>query len=345
MTKSILVDGREFVLGRRTGIGPFLEGLLLAITAKHTDWSCTVVLNEIDALPESLQGKVEVLQSPKYLEWFFPKLAEGSDLFLSPYPKLPVRNMPCPCVHTIHDVFYLTHPAYQGNRLRRTAALWRLKHAVSKADLTWFDSLTSKHETQGLTGEINHTSHIRFPSIEASFKPDRRIKKKDFFLFVGNGLPHKNVQTLLGAINQTDLVLKCVGIQPEIAEKLAHVFAVNAAQVEFLQGVDDKALLKLYRQTKALLQPSTAEGFGYPPLEAMACATPAIVSDIPVLRETTNNLSTYVAPHDAKAWQQAMLSFDADAESISQGLVWAEQHQGEAGWAAHILDIEQLVQN
>ncbi len=343
MSTSILIDGREFVLGRRTGIGRFLEGLLRALVETHPDWRLMVVVNEPQALPETLRGKAEVQKAPPYLEWHFPKLAEGYDLFLSPYPKLPVRKLPCLSIHTIHDVFYLTHPAYQGNILKRWAGLWRVKHALAKSDLTWFDSQASLEETQGLTNQFQ-PYQIRFPAIEPSFKPDRRIKRKDFFLFVGNGLPHKNVRVLLQAIEGTDVQLQCVGIRQSVADELCAIFPWAKQQVAFLQDVDDVALLKLYRQCAALLQPSTAEGYGYPPLEAFACATPAIVSDIPVLRETTGGFATFCAPHDWRTWQYILRNFQRDEQQVSQALDWAKQHQGKQGWAAHIQDIEALVQ-
>ena len=343
MSKQILIDGREFVLGRRTGIGRFLEGLLQAVVEAHPSWRMVVVMDEVSALPESLHGKVESLQAPSYLEWHWPKLAQGFDLFFSPYPKLPVRGMPCPMLHTVHDVFYLTHPAYQENRLRRFSALWRLKHAVSKADFTWFVSKASQEETEMLTGAITHDTAVRYSSIEPSFKPDRRIKKQDFFLFVGNGLPHKNVQTLLAAIKGTSVKLECVGIREDIAEKLRTLFQVDAEQVEFLQAVDDKGLIRLYRQSKALLLPSTAEGYGYPPLEAMACGTPAIVSDILVLRESTGGFATFCPAQDAQAWRDALVSFEPSPQMIEQGLAWAQSHQGLRGWAEHIQDMTKLV--
>jgi len=343
MTKRILIDGREFAVGRRTGIGRFLEGLLLAITHNHPEWLCEVVLNEPKALPESLQGKVSLRDVPNNIEWHWPSMTRGFDLFLSPYPKLPILKLCCLSIHTIHDVFYLTHPAYQGNTIRRFAGLWRLKRALKKGSLTWFDSQASQLETEKLAKEIGHQTMIRFPAIELSFKPDRRIKRKDFYLFVGNGLPHKNVQTVLAAIKGTSVVLKCVGIHTDIAAQLQSKFQLDVKQVEFLQGVDDLALLKLYRQCKALVQPSTAEGYGYPPLEAMACGTPAIVSDIPVLRETTGGFATFCSALDVAAWRGTFISFTVDEQQQHEALEWAKQHQGEQGWAAHIMDIEKLL--
>jgi len=343
MGKRIIIDGREFVVGRRTGIGRFLEGLLLAITSQHPDWFCEVVLNEPKALPESLLGKVKVLQAPQYIEWHWPNLAYGFDLFLSPYPKLPMRKLACPSIHTIHDVFYLTHPAYQGNTLRRLAGLWRLKKAVYTASLTWFVSEESRREAVKIVGTIRHAKAVRHQEIESSFKPDRRINRKDFYLFVGNGLPHKNVQTVLAALKDTSVMLKCVGIHTNIAAQLQSKFQLDVKQVDFLQGVDDVELLKLYRQCKALIQPSTAEGYGYPPLEAMACGTPTIVSDIPVLRETTGGFATFCPALDVAAWRDTLMMFTMNEQQRDDALLWAKQHQGEQGWAAHIMDIERLL--
>jgi len=344
--RHILIDGREFVADRRTGIGRFLEGLLLAIHVKHPSWCLVVAMFDVSALPKALFGKVETRALGKFPELYWSSLSQGFDLFLSPYPKLPWRKLSCPSIHTVHDVFYLTHPAYQGNALRRAAALWRLRQALHVSDLTWFDSRATQDECERLCVFNADTSKVRYPSVEQQFQPDDSVAVEPFFLFVGNGLPHKNVDVLLQAIQGTNFTLKCVGIHRDMAEKLLKRHHVNSAQVIFLQGVDDRKLLQLYQQATCLLQPSTAEGYGYPPLEAMCCGTPAIVSYIPVLRETTGASATYCPPHDAGAWQAAMKKmFDVQLRQTraNEGMLWAQAHQGAAGWAEHIADIEQLV--
>ncbi len=347
MQRNILVDGREFVVGRRTGIGRFLEGLLLAVISEHPEWHCSVVMQDTQALPASLRGQVAVIQAPALLEWFWPSLAQGFDLFLSPYPKLPLRQLPCPCIHTVHDVFYLTHPAYQGTPLRRKAAFWRLQKALAAARLTWFDSQASEDETIQLFGQMQHETTIRYPAIEQDFMPDEHTKKSDFFLFVGNGRPHKNLNVLLAAIEGTHMSLTCVGIAKHITDTLLASYALKPGQVTFLQDVDDVALLQLYRQAIALLQPSTAEGYGYPPLEAFACQTAAIVSDIPVLRETTHGQAIYCLPHDLLAWREAMLSLISDEplrlDKAKQGMASAVLHQGVFGWQKHLQDMQRLM--
>ncbi|MDX8390179.1 MAG: glycosyltransferase family 1 protein [Mariprofundaceae bacterium] len=346
--KHVLVDAREFVAGRRTGIGRFLEGLLLAIVDRHPEWQLTLALDKHSVLPLSLEGKVSLLYLPHFPELFWPSLSRGCHLFLSPYPKLPLRRLSCPTVHTIHDVFYLTHPAYCQHHLRKMAARWRLQSALKKASLTWFDSVVSRDACEELAHFNQEQAEVRYPAIEASFLPYKveQQPQEPFFLYVGNGMPHKNVTLLLQAIATTQLQLKCVGIADHVGEALLKDCPTVSDQVTFLQAIDDEALLQLYRHATALLLPSTIEGYGYPPLEAMACATPAIVSDIEVLRETTGSVATYCPLHDVAAWRSTMVGMQTEqvrSAQVERGLSWVRCRQGKVGWQQHLDDLDHII--
>ena len=345
---NVLVDGREFVAGRRTGIGRFLEGLLLAIHEKHPDWRLTVAMDKQCVLPSSLEGKVIELYLPCLPELFWPTLAKGHDLFLSPYPKLPLLKLPCPEVHTVHDVFYLTHPACRKNRLRTMIASWLLRRSISRAALTWFVSRASQQACEMLAGTAQHPA-VRYSPVEPGFTPPdemNMIQEPAFFLCVGNGMPHKNVEVLLQALRGTDLLLKCVGIGEDARTRIIASCPGVAGQVEFLTGVDDVRLVELYRRATALLLPSLEEGYGFPPLEAMASGTPAIVSDIPVLHESTGDMAIYCSPHDPSTWQDAMLSMLDMSVRQRHGqnvLQWVQCRQGLEGWHGHIEDLEAVI--
>jgi glycosyltransferase involved in cell wall biosynthesis len=340
----LLVDGREFVPGRRTGIGRFLEGLLLAICHRYPEWPITVGMQEPEALPLTLQGRVTVRLLPRLPELAWPRWSREHDLFISPYPKLPLLHLACPAVHTVHDVLYLTHSAYRASGIKSHFDLWVLKRALKRAALSWFDSAASRDECERLTG-MGQEGVVRHLPVSELFVPAGDEGYDDYFLFVGNGLPHKNLDIALQALQQVEGRLVCVGVRGEAADALMQRYPALHERVEFAGQVDDAGLLHLYRRATALLQPSTAEGYGYPPLEAMACGTPAICSDIAVLVETSGGCGLYCDPHDVTAWQHAMTRMREPALRARlrrEGLAWIAARQGDAGWQGQLNDLVRL---
>lgn len=349
--KHVLIDGREFVTNRRTGIGRFLEGLLLAVTELHPEWCVRVLLGPECRLPDSLKERVEEVAVEHSGDISFgrecSRLSAAADLFLSPYPKLPLTRLHCPMIHTVHDVLYLTHEVYRGSWLKCWLAKLRLRMALNRTDLTWFDSHQTKRECEELFGNTHHAK-IRYPAIESAFveDDDGQSSKRDYFLYVGNGLPHKNLDVVLYALEGMEGKLKCVGVKPEFADALLAKYPGAVGKVEFLQAIDDTALVGLYRSALALLLPSTAEGYGYPPLEAFACGTPAVVADISVLRETTGGFAMYCPADDVGSWQRAMCQIqkgiheDTHAEPLA---TWIAERQGVTGWQPHIRDMAEVM--
>ncbi|MDX8394787.1 MAG: hypothetical protein R8K22_00060 [Mariprofundaceae bacterium] len=103
MMYAILVDGRDFVAGQSTDVGDCLEALLLAILKRHPDWRLTVGMYKQCILPVSLDGKVTELYVPHFTWLFWPALAKGKNLFLSPSSKLPWRKLACPSFCLAYD--------------------------------------------------------------------------------------------------------------------------------------------------------------------------------------------------------------------------------------------------
>ena len=348
MMANILIDGREFVAGKRTGIGRFLEGLLLAMVELHPNWKLSVALDDEGALPHLLSGKVECISLPKWPELSWPKIAAGFDLFFSPYPKLPLRNLPCPAINTVHDVFYLTHATYQQQHLRTMLGKWVLRRSVARANLTWFVSSASQQACEALIGPVT-PAKVRYSPVEACFSPSLEqevVADSAYFLCVGNGLPHKNLEVIFKAVQGTEVHVKCVGVAVGAKYRLQQQFPELEINIEFVKGVSDDKLVELYQHATALLLPSLEEGYGFPPLEAMACGTPSIVSDIPVLRESTGGKALYCPPQESEAWMKCMqMMLDADVrQDFSQsGLSWVKSRQGVDGWAKHVSDFEVIL--
>ncbi|RME83946.1 MAG: glycosyltransferase family 1 protein [Zetaproteobacteria bacterium] len=213
------------------------------------------------------------------------------------------------------------------------------------ASASWFDSLASLQECRRLGLRPIH-ARVRPPAVDSRFTPEAQAKPNGRFLFVGNGLPHKNLDVLLDALRMDEsLKLDLVGLRPDRRAHYAPRLAALGNRVRVLEGVNDEALVALYREAQALVFPSTAEGFGFPALEAMACGTPAIVADIPVLRETCGEAALFCPPHDPKAWAEAMVAMRDPATRrrwAERGLAWVKPRRAPEGWQAHLEDLESV---
>jgi glycosyltransferase involved in cell wall biosynthesis len=127
-----------------------------------------------------------------------------------------------------------------------------------------------------------------------------------FLLYVGNIKPHKNLVRLIEAFSELrtgDLEdLKLLIIGDEISKLPALRLAVHRHKlhkhVRFLGYVPDDQLAVLYRLAAVFVFPSLYEGFGLPPLEAMASGTPVVVSNVSSLPEVVGDAAVLVDPHD-----------------------------------------------
>lgn len=135
--------------------------------------------------------------------------------------------------------------------------------------------------------------------------------KKKYLLMVGASLPTKNVPEVLhySFLWKSNYNLKILCNSSSYRKKL-NLLAKNEnilKYVELLDFVEKEKLVELYRDAVALIYPSIIEGFGIPPLEAMACGTPTIVSDIEVFREIYGEAPIYVQLGNKESWEEALL--------------------------------------
>jgi glycosyltransferase involved in cell wall biosynthesis len=357
--KNILIDAREFVPGKLTGIGRVLEGLVDALGKADIIHEINIASSSFDAVPTTLKEKkrIKVIQVPQAFlssEKLLSDLSKnGVDAFVSPYPKLPLFGCQCLSVHIIHDVLDLTHPAYRRG-LKRFLDGFRLKSSLKKANLTWYDSSWSKEETKKFTGLTGENPRVRFPGVDASFTPERGNThdkvleeyklKQGYILVLGNGLPHKNLGVLLKLSGQISRDFVFVGVSPKKQAYWNSQYPEVSAT--WIEHVLEKDLQSVIQGSFCLAQPSTAEGYGYPPLEAMASGVPAVVSNIPVLVETTGGNALKADPHDHREWLQALEALEKKEiyqSQIEKGLKWVQPLQGRRGWEDHISDLEELI--
>jgi glycosyltransferase involved in cell wall biosynthesis len=169
--------------------------------------------------------------------------------------------------------------------------------------------------------------HVVYSGIEEDLRPLpepirnrvlHRYGLTEYVLLVGASFPHKNVERAIqawAAVSETLPGLKFViaGGRAQYLEKLRQTVAGSKTNgVEFLGYVPREDLIALYSGARALVYPSLYEGFGLPPLEAMACGCPAIVSNTSSLPEVCGDAAYYVDPSSPDAIAEAILKVATD---------------------------------
>jgi glycosyltransferase involved in cell wall biosynthesis len=260
----------------------------------------------------------------------FAVAREKVDVFHAPHYVLPTL-MPARSVVTIHDCIHLMFPQYLPYRLAQAYARAVMYSATTRANRILTVSESSKRDIlrfctvspEKITVIYNAIDE-RFriaPTEDAMTKVQERYQLEDpFVLYVGNVKPHKNVERLIEAFalvrQQRSDGLKLMIIGDEISKHQMLRRAVHSHKlhkhVRFLGFVPEVTLSVLYRLAGVFVFPSLYEGFGLPPLEAMACGAPVITSKVSSLPEVVGDAAVLVDPHNSEEIAAAILNVLTD---------------------------------
>jgi glycosyltransferase involved in cell wall biosynthesis len=157
-------------------------------------------------------------------------------------------------------------------------------------------------------------------------------------LHVGNDIPRKRLDRLIrivAAVRETrpDVRLVRVG-SPLTAEHRRLAQHLNMPIVE-LPFVDRDVLRAVYARCAVLLMPSDREGFGLPVIEAFAAGRPAVISDIPALREVSGGMARWVSPDDIAGWVDAV-EHTLQPEDVAVGEYARRAHAASLTWDEHV---------
>lgn len=243
------------------------------------------------------------------------KLSAASKCLWTPHYNMPLFAR-CARLVTVHDIAHLAESTINNRFLPRIYARTMLSAVRERADNIFFVSRFSESEFNRVIGAprgitaitSNAASNLWHSQPTQSLLNAQQRWLRPYLVFVGNVKPHKNIGGLLEAlalINEEDRPdLRIVGRRDgffhsdETVERLAGLLG---DKVTFTGEVSDDALVEIVRNAVALVQPSFYEGFGIPPLEAMAVGTPVLVSDIPALQETCGDAALYFDPRDSQS--------------------------------------------
>lgn len=262
----------------------------------------------------------------------------GVNALYSPHFSLPLYPG-LPTVISIHDLIPLTEPGYAGNL--PTRLYFRLvTRAARQATAINTLSVHARGEIERLLGIPRSRIHVIPPGVEAHFNPiadDHGLRRartrldlpERYLLYVGGGDVRKNIGVLLAAIARLrdvggsgldslpSLVIAAPIPTPGPSEHrpdwraAAQAMGLGGA-VRFVERIAEEDLPAVYRGAEAFLFPSRSEGFGLPPLEAMACGTPVICSDRTSMPEAVGEAGILLPPDDVAAWAEAISRLSGD---------------------------------
>jgi glycosyltransferase involved in cell wall biosynthesis len=224
-------------------------------------------------------------------------------------------------VATVHDVVFRQRPELVEPGLRAYLDRWtEVSCEVAEAVVT--DSEFSRREIASAYGRLADVVPIAVD--ERFFAAPRLIARDPFVLYVGSFEPKKNVRELLTAFarlvsRRLDLrhALVLAGSGPLDVAAIARELGIGE-RVHVAGHVPDDELVKLYSAADGFAYLSEYEGFGLPPLEAMAAGTPALVSDRTSLPEVTGGGALVVDPHDPESVAKALERLLTDRELRSE---------------------------
>jgi glycosyltransferase involved in cell wall biosynthesis len=361
----IAIDARKL---RDYGIGTYVRNLLrhlsrqdrtteYVLLCRGEDCRIATQLGEnFRAIPESAAAYSlrEQVTVPMDLR------REAVDLFHAPHYVLPALT-PCPSVVTIHDCIHLRFPQYLPNRLGYAYARASLWFSTHRSERVLTVSEASKRDILHYFSVPPEKVDVIYNAIDERFgeEPDaeevERVRERyqlndPFVLYAGNIKPHKNLERLIEAFHilrrHDTHPVKLLIIGDEISKyatlrRAVHRYKLHK-HVRFFGFVPDRTLAVLYRLARVFVFPSLYEGFGLPPLEAMASGTPVITSNVSSLPEVVGDAALLIDPYSPDAIADAMqrvLSDDTLSDDLRRrGLVRAR----EFSWDRSVQRVRQI---
>jgi glycosyltransferase involved in cell wall biosynthesis len=352
----IAIDARKL---HDFGIGTYVQNLLRQLARLDADSEYVLFCRKqdrdaLDALGPNFRTSVdsaspysirEQASIPSHL------LRERVDVYHSPHYVLPPL-VPCRSVVTIHDCIHLMFPQYLPNRLAYAYAkmfMWWAAHRsarvltvseASKRDILHYFAIPDEKVIVIHNG-LDERFRVPPPDTEIHRVRERFQLNEQFILYAGNVKPHKNVERLIDAFHILHTNgfehLKLLIIGSDISKYATLRRAIHTHDlhkyVRFLGFVSDETLAALYRLSAVFVFPSLYEGFGFPPLEAMASGTPVVASNLSSLPEVLGDAALLVDPYDANALADAIrrvLLDDALRRDLSaRGLAKVQEYSWE----------------
>ena len=367
----IAIDARRI---RDFGIGTYIRSLVHALAQVDRHNRYTIVSGPADVrtlagLPESFQTAVYARNDHAALDHVaFPVLLHGlhPDLVHIPLNRVPLL-MIRPYVVTIHDLANIFFEEEAGD-LRMQLRRFRFRRGLARAQCVIAVSDSTKRDVETRMGipserirrvynapDPGFFNRATSPGTEQERILERYQIQYPYLLYAGAIRRHKNIPRLVEAFAVVREQLKSHPVYKElrlviIGDTISQYPDVRQAVIKsrvenvvrFLGFVPFDTLRCFYESAAAFVFPSRYEGFGLPPLEAMACGTPVVTSNVSSLPEVVGDAAIQVNPENvfeiARGIKEVLLDDQLRASLIRRG----KDQAARFGWnwtARQVLDI------
>ncbi len=259
------------------------------------------------------------------------------DLYHSTHYVLPHGPLPARVVTSVHDLIHLIFPQYLPSRAALIYARHFIRRAARRSDAVITGSVASRDDLLHHVPAVDSQKvHVIPYGVDQRFRPagagetesDQEQLKQlglqcPYFLYVGNFKPHKNLAAVLEAYGQYQALVNTPHRLVLVGRDLSSQDGLNRLghrlpdphRLLCLGYQPDQLLPLLYRGSELFLFPSLYEGFGLPPLEALACGTPVLASRGGALEEVLGPAAHYCDPNDTSAMAQLLKQLTDDPET------------------------------
>ena len=346
----IAIDGRALT-GRFTGDRTYWRCLLRALPQVDAENEYRVYSRApipAGELPDAPNLTCHVVEAANDRLWTAVALQRAlrrdhADLLHVQYTAPPA--CPCPFVTTVHDISFRLYPRWFPPKhrillnLTVPASMRRAARVLTVSESSRMDILrvyglppdkviaTLESAPEEFLAQAKRVLDGREQETSQRIAKERFSLEAPFVLAVGVLQPRKNLRLLAHAFGKAKAagnlphLLALVGKagwgteQETLRAQARHGGGEAAAQALVFPGyVDDADLPTLYRACAAFCHPALYEGFGLPPLEAMACGAPTLVSDAPAMPEVAGDAALIIPAANVDAWAEAIGRVLTDAD-------------------------------
>lgn len=341
---NLYLDGMFY---RCSGVGRVFENLLSAFVDCDTMKEITVILPASHRepflkqfpfpkvkpvfVPYGPMGFGDLFRKGRVLRSFAGKVG----VFFFPGHNVPF-SVPGRYIVSVNDVTVFS-PHFEVSWFRKTGFRLLLSRAVRGAEKVVTISGVAKADIVRELSVPPEKVRVIYPWVkDIFFRPPPAgpaVMEGEYLLFLGLRIPHKNldglIQAFLGIADEyPGLRIVIAGSRystPDMVDRWRENPGLKGKLVEILDPADEE-IVRLFAGAKVFVFPSFVEGFGLPPLEAMASGVPVVCSDIPVFREVYGEAVCYVDPKDSNSIVDGIRRVHRDPE-LAGDLVTKGRHQ------------------